>query len=116
MLSDFSCAAWSSSDGVTTDLASVVVEFLSQSSVVLDAYMSGNLTAHNTWVVLTDGRPIPPLTRTIRVRLKGSRTTGSSTEALFDDASLNLIVVDSVEPHVTSDSWGYIKAPYRSRR
>jgi hypothetical protein len=70
------------------DEGSVVLEFRNMSGTVLQSYASGTIAPYNTWLPLCDTRPMPVGTRTLRLRLLGTRTIGLSTDCFFDDLIL----------------------------
>jgi Thrombospondin C-terminal region len=72
----------------SVDPGSVVLEFLNAGGAVLQTYASGTIAPTNTWIPLCDMRLMPVGTRTLRLRLIGSRTIGLSTDCFFDDLVL----------------------------
>jgi hypothetical protein len=105
MLSSFSGRARSSANAA----ARVVVEFRNAASTVLATYDSGPVAPPGSWLVVLDSRSVPVGTRSVRVRLIGTRTAGSSTDAYFD--ALSYVVESPVgAPHAT---WGRIQRLYR---
>jgi hypothetical protein len=72
----------------SVDEGSVVLEFRSLSGTVLQSYASGTIAPYNTWLPVSDTRPMPVGTRTLRLRLLWTRTVGLSTDCFFDDLIL----------------------------
>lgn len=91
------------------DDARIIVEYLDAGLSVLDALNTGVILPFNTWVHVSDVRPVPVGTRSIRVRLTGVRSGGASTDAMFDALSL---MVNATLP-VEATTWGSVKALYR---
>ncbi len=89
LTSVFSAAGRSGEASGFVDAGSIVLEFQNISGVVLQAYSSGVFAPYNTWISLSDTRPIPVGTRTLRLRLIGTRTIGASTDCSFDDLVLS---------------------------
>jgi len=109
---DFTGWGYSGSDGGYDDTARIIVEFLDETSGLLEAYDSIYIGPVNTWVQVMDSRTVPIGTRTIRVRLRAERAIGASTDAFFDGLSLT---VSSTLP-VNPASWGYVKNLYERDR
>lgn len=93
----------------STDPGRMIVEYRSSGGSVLQSFDTGTVTPVNTWVLEQDARTAPVGTRTIRVRLLGSRAGGSSTDCGFDALSVSLDGVTGT----SRNSWGHIKAIYR---
>lgn len=94
--------------GVTCS-ARLVVEYRNGVGMVLQSYDTGAVLPVNTWLSKGDTRLLPVGTRTIRIRLIGSRPSGTSTDAYFDAIVLQLDVPVSN----AASSWGRIKSLYR---
>lgn len=86
----FTCAGRSNEAGGALDPGSVRVEFLAAGGALLASYDSGVFAPYNTWVTRADTRIVPVATRSVRVRLIGSRSVGISTDCLFDDLFLRM--------------------------
>ncbi len=105
----FSGYGRSNSASGQTDNGRITVEYRNGVGGVLQSYDTGNITPVNTYVFKQDTRVVPVGTRTIRVRLRGTRSVGSSTDAFFDSLSVSLVGV----PTATEDeTWGAIKGLY----
>ncbi len=104
--SSFSAYGRSNGEAGTNDFASVVVEFRDASDVALETYSSGDITPINEWNRVSDERVVPTGTRTIRIRLRGTRPVGASTDAFHDDVTLTL----DVETPSEDTSWGHLRS------
>ncbi len=80
----FSGWARSAQGGAVIDAARVILEYRDVSAAVLATFDSGVVQPSNQWKRVFDVRSLPPGTRSVRVRLRGTRPTGLSTEAYFD--------------------------------
>ena len=56
----------------------------------LSTYGTGTFAPHNAWQSFADRRVVPVGTRTLRLRLRGSRPIGGSTDCFFDDLQLGV--------------------------
>lgn len=83
----------SNSDGVNHDLGQVDLEFLGVNGQALATYSTGSFSPYNSWQSFSDTRSIPSGTRTARVRLRGTRAVGGSTDCFFDDMVLTISAV-----------------------
>jgi hypothetical protein len=72
------------------DPGEVLLEFRGSGGALLGNYGSGVFLPTNTWIALSDTRLLPVGTRTLRLRLRGTRTIGQSTDCFFDDLSLSV--------------------------
>ena len=75
--------------GGQSDPGRVALEFRSAAGVALATYDSGVFVPFNSWQPFRDVRQAPVGTRSLRVRLLGSRFVGASTDCFFDDMVLH---------------------------
>ncbi len=106
----FSGIGRSNSATGSTDYARIIVEYRTGNGSVLASHDSGNITPTNTYVPVSHQRTVPTGTRTIRVRLLGSRAGGISTDALFDDLR---VTVEDVSTPARPSTWGALKRLWR---
>lgn len=90
VVSVFSCAGRTNEGGGSSDPGQVRVEFLAAGGAVLAVYDTGVFAPTNTWVTRADSRPVPATTRSVRVRLIGTRSVGGSTDCYFDELVLRM--------------------------
>ena len=84
-------AAWQWDTISGTDSAYIGIECLDGSSTVLASATSTPISdAQQVWMQRSLNLPVPDGTRTIRYKLGGTRTGGSTLDCLFDDLTLQL--------------------------
>lgn len=88
------------SDNVNIDQARVDVSFLDASSAVLDSFFFEDVIeiGVSDWNFFQDSRVLTSGTRSIGVVLTATRTGGVSTDAFFDDVSLEIQSNDIPSP------------------
>jgi hypothetical protein len=74
-----------------TDTGRLKLVFLDGSAATLLITQGANFDGTSTWAQRTLATWVPPLTRTIRITLIGTRTTGTNLDAYWDDIALDLI-------------------------
>jgi hypothetical protein len=78
------------------DLSRIVIEYRDATNAsVLSSFDSGNLSSFDAWRLVTDTRPIPVGTRTIRIRLISTRGEFTSNDGYYDDLALGIEVPKS---------------------
>jgi CHAT domain-containing protein/tetratricopeptide (TPR) repeat protein len=87
MVSRFAGWALSLEESGLQDFATICLEFRDAGGSVVQSYAA---RARSEWTLLQDLRTIPPRTRRIRVRLQASRDSRGSTDAFFDELSLQI--------------------------
>lgn len=92
-----------------TATARMVVEYRNTGGTVLGTFDTGPMAPPNSWLLAQDSRAVPIGTRSVRVRLIGVRTSGTSTDAYFD--ALSLTIEQPVSAHAAT--WGRIKRLFR---
>jgi hypothetical protein len=80
----------SGSGFISSDDASVALDFMDTRGRPIARYWSGVLRPSNKWIVIEKERRVPAGTRVIRVRLIAERSEGISTDAFFDDIELRI--------------------------
>ncbi|MEM8963802.1 MAG: Calx-beta domain-containing protein, partial [Acidobacteriota bacterium] len=71
-----------------TDTPRMIVEYRDSAGTVLDSYDTLEVSHTSNWIRYADLRTAPVGTRTIRVRLLGTRNNGDFNDSYFDDLSL----------------------------
>ena len=90
MMSSLRGVGRSNAAGGYVDAGYVQLEFLDSNCSALSTYGTGTFAPHNAWQSFADRRVVPVGTRTLRLRLRGSRPIGGSTDCFFDDLQLGV--------------------------
>jgi serine/threonine protein kinase len=80
------------------DEATVIVELLDADGQVLESFNSGIVPSTDAWKFVSDARPIPPGTRSVKMRLISTRHEGTNNDGYFDDLSLRAVFRDEKTP------------------
>lgn len=80
------------------DEATVIVELLGANGQALESFNSGIVPSTDAWKFVSDARPIPPGTRSVKVRLVSTRHEGTNNDGYFDDLSLRAVFRDEKTP------------------
>lgn len=76
-----------------SDNARIIVEYRNGVGTVLDSYDTGYSSTSGVWTTISDTRPAPVGTRTVRVRILSRKNNGLSNDAYYDDFSLTITTV-----------------------
>ncbi len=79
-----------------SDEPSMKLDFLDASSNVIASSIELSTTS-DPWVLLNSNELIPPLTRSIKVVLTGTRNAGSDNDSYFDDLFVQIDTVENID-------------------